>query len=221
MPTRRTTPLPAAGSGLDATGNNAAPNAYQGILIASGASRNVIGGTNASRGSHFRQSQYGVFITDSNTTGNVVLGNYIGTSASGSNALANGKSGIIIGGGATANVIGGTNSSGRNLLSGNTEYGIYLTNTTGNVILGNYLGVNAGGEVALANQKSGIALFGGTQNVIGGTVPGAGNVLSGNGEYGVDIRNPVATGNFVQGNLVGLDAGGTNGIGQCLGRGAF
>ncbi len=61
--------------GVDSTGTNAAPNAYQGILIASGASGNIIGGTNVLSGN----SQYGIFITDSNTTGNVVLGNYIGT----------------------------------------------------------------------------------------------------------------------------------------------
>ena len=77
--------------------------------------------------------------------------------------------------------------------------------------------MNAGGEIALANQKSGIALLGGTQNVIGGTVTGAGNVLSGNNEYGINIRNPVATGNFVQGNLIGLDAAGTNAIANVLG----
>ena len=206
--------------GVDATGNHPAPNAYQGILIASGASRNVIGGTNLlARNVVSGNLQYGVCITDSNTTGNVVLGNYIGTGAGGSNALANGLSGVIIGGGAANNVIGSTNSSGRNLLSGNTEYGIYLTNTTGNVILGNYLGMNAGGEVALANQKSGVALFGGAQNIIGGTVPGAGNVLSGNGNYGIAIGNPVATGNSVQGNLIGLDAAGTNGIGNGTGYG--
>ncbi len=204
--------------GVDATGNNPAPNAYQGILVASGASQNIIGGTNVlARNVLSGNLQYGIFVTDPNTTGNVILGNYIGTGASGSNALANGTSGVILGGGAANNVIGSTNSSGRNLLSGNTEYGIYLTNTTGNVILGNYLGVNASGEVALANQKSGVALFGGTQNLIGGIVVGARNVISGNGEYGVDIRNPVATGNFVQGNLVGLDAGGTNGVANALG----
>ena len=138
--------------GVDPTGTNAAPNAYQGILIASGASGNIIGGTNAlARNVLSGNSQYGIFITDSNTTGNVVLGNYIGTDFSGSNALPNGLSGVFIGNGASGNTIGSTNPAGRNIISGNPQYGVYLTNTTGNVILGNYLGVNAGGETALGN----------------------------------------------------------------------
>jgi hypothetical protein len=199
--------------GVDPTGTNPAPNAYQGILIANGASENIIGGTNVLSGN----SQYGIFITDANTTGNVVLGNFIGTAAGGTNALPNGDSGVFIGNGASGNTIGGTNSGARNILSGNSQYGIFLTNTTGNVISGNYLGVNATGTAALGNVLSGVALFGGTQNVIGGTVAGAGNVLSGNGNYGIDIGNPVATGNFVQGNLIGLGAGGTNGIANAFG----
>ena len=121
--------------GLDATGTNAAPNAFQGILIAAGASRNIIGGTNAlARNVLSGNSQYGVFITDSNTTGNVVLGNYIGTDASGSNAVPNGFSGVFIGNGASGNIVGSTNPAARNVLSGNTQYGVILTsNTTGNV----------------------------------------------------------------------------------------
>jgi parallel beta-helix repeat protein len=210
--------------GLDFTGTHAAPNAYQGILIAAGASGNLIGSTNpdgSGRNVLSGNAQYGIFITDSNTTGNVVLGNYIGTDFSGSNALANGLSGILIGNGSSSNTVGSTNPVGRNIISGNTQYGIYLTNTTGNVISGNYLGMNATGIAALANQKSGIALFGGSQNLIGGTGAGAGNVLSGNGEYGIDIGNPVATGNLVQGNLIGLDATGTNGIGNGIGYGGL
>jgi parallel beta-helix repeat protein len=204
--------------GTSAGGNNALANGYSGVFIGNGSCRNLIGGTNSgARNVMSGNLQYGVFITDSNTTGNVVLGNYIGTDASGLNAVPNGLSGVIIGGGPANNVIGSTNSAGRNILSGNTEFGIYLTNTTGNVILGNYLGVNVTGTAAIANQKSGVALYGGTQNIIGGNVTGAGNVLSGNVNYGVDIRNPVATGNLVQGNLIGLDAGGTNGIANGFG----
>ena len=206
--------------GVDATGTNAAPNAFQGILIAAGASDNIIGGTNAlARNVISGNAQYGIFITDTNTTGNRVFGNYIGTDSSGSTAVPNGKSGVFIGNSASGTVIGNTNSAGRNIISGNTEYGIYLTGTANNVISGNYIGTDVSGEGALGNQLSGIALYGGAQNVIGGTVVGAGNVLSGNANYGIDIANPVTTGNFVEGNLIGLDAAGINGIGNGNGFG--
>ncbi|MGA2243543.1 MAG: M12 family metallopeptidase [Verrucomicrobiota bacterium] len=204
--------------GLDATGTNAAPNAYQGVLLAAGASGNTIGGAGAlARNVISGNSQYGVFITDSNTAGNVVLGNFIGTDASGSNALANQLSGLLIGGGASGNTIGGNDAPARNVLSGNAQYGIYLSGTTGNVIQGNYLGVDVSGQTALGNALSGVALYGGSGNSIGGTAPGEGNVLSGNGNYGIDIRNPVSTQNVVQGNLIGLGAGGTNSIANALG----
>jgi hypothetical protein len=195
--------------GVDPTGTNAAPNALQGILICAGASRNIIGGSNVLSGN----SQYGIFITDSNTTGNVVLGNYIGTAANGTNALANGLSGVFIGNNAAGNIVGGTSASARNVLSGNSQFGLIMaTNAVANVISGNYIGVTAGGQAALGNAMSGIALFAGTQNIIGGTVAGAGNVISGNAAYGVNILNPAANGNLVQGNLIGLGAGGTNAI---------
>ena len=208
--------------GLDTAGTNAAPNAFQGILIGAGASRNIIGGTNAlQRNVISGNAQYGVFITDSNTTGNVVLGNYIGTDASGSNAVPNGLSGIFIGNSASGNIIGSANPAGRNVISGNGQYGIWISNTVNNVILGNYLGLNASGETTLPNQFSGIGLFGGSQNIIGGTSAGAANVLSGNLAYGIEIANPVAEGNQIEGNLIGLDAGGTNGLGNGDGFGGI
>ena len=71
--------------GLDSTGSNASPNAYQGILFGPGASHNIIGGTNAlARNVISGNGQYGLWMSDPNTTGNVVLGNYIGPNASGS-----------------------------------------------------------------------------------------------------------------------------------------
>jgi Astacin (Peptidase family M12A) len=201
--------------GLDFTGSNATPNAYQGIYIAAGASRNIIGGTNAlERNVLSGNAQYGVYITGSNTTGNIVLGNYIGTDFSGTNAVPNGKSGVLLGGGASGNIIGSTNPAGRNILSGNTEYGIWISNTVNNVILGNYIGTDASGGTALGNQLGGIGLFGGTGNIIGGTVAGARNVISGNTngpyyDYGVLVANPVASGNVIEGNYIGLGADGT------------
>jgi hypothetical protein len=155
----------------------------------------------------------GLTLEFADATNNTISGCWLGVDSTGSNAAPNALQGILLVNGASQNTIGGTNALGRNVISGNIQYGIFLTtNTTGNSILGNYFGVNAGGTVALPNQKSGIAIIGGTSNLIGGTVAGAGNVLSGNGEYGIDIRSTGTVGNFVQGNLIGLDAGGAYAI---------
>jgi hypothetical protein len=199
--------------GVDFSGTNAAPNAYQGILVASGASRNTFGGTNAlARNVISGNSQYGIFITDSNTTGNVVLGNYIGTSASGTNALANGYSGVFIGKGSSGNVIGRTNSGARNVLSGNSQYGVIITsNTTANVVSGNYIGTDASGSLMVSNVFGGVFLAdGASKNLIGGTNAGAGNVISGNLGNGILFRGSNVVNNTVQGNFIGTDATGLN-----------
>ena len=202
--------------GVSSTGTNAAPNAYQGILIAAGASGNIIGGTNALRRNVLSgNSQYGVFITDSNTTGNVVLGNYIGTGASGSNALANGLSGVFIGNNASGNIVGSTNSTGRNILSGNAQYGVILTsNTTANIVLGNFIGTDTSGSYAVPNTIGGVFVaVGATSNVIGGGTAGARNVISGNTngpyyDYGVLVAGSRTSGNVIAGNYIGLGADG-------------
>ena len=198
--------------GVDPTGTNAAPNAYQGILICAGASRNIIGGTNVLSGN----LQYGVFITDSNTTGNVVLGNFIGTAASGTNALANGLSGVFIGNGTSGNIIGGTNALARNVLSGNSQSGLIMaSNATGNIVLGNYIGTDASGSNVVANEESGVTIGGVNGNTIGGTNSSARNVISGNSPYGIFLTN--TTGNVISGNYFGVNAGGQTALANSAG----
>src|ERR1039458_457906 len=194
--------------GLDATGSNAAPNAYQGIYLIQGASRNFIGGTNAlARNVISGNAQYGVYISDSNTVGNVVLGNYFNTDAGGSNTVPNGKSGVILGGGTSGNLLGSTNPAGRNIPSGNPEYGIYPAKPERNILVGNFIGVNAGGVASLGNTLGGIYLFSGAQNnLIGGTSAGARNIISGNAQYGVILLG--ASSNAIQGNYIGPDISG-------------
>jgi titin len=54
-------------------------------------------------------------------------------------------------------------------------------------------------------------------NLIGGTTPGAGNLISGNGDRGILINNTTASSNRVEGNLIGTDITGTQAIGNALG----
>jgi hypothetical protein len=160
----------------------------------------------------------------SNGSGNVVEGNYIGTDVTGLHALPNGyfAGAIVLGPDATSNLIGGTTPAARNIISGNqgNESGIFIGRNgaggdapSGNLIEGNYIGTDVTGEAVLGDGADGIHFQEGTNNTIGGTVAGAGNVISGNGEFGIYLGHfccsSVVTGNVVQGNLIGTDASGT------------
>ncbi|HEY1490314.1 MAG TPA: hypothetical protein VGF90_04675, partial [Verrucomicrobiae bacterium] len=210
--------------GVASTGTNAAPNAYQGILIAAGASGNIIGGTNAlQRNVLSGDLQYGVFITDTNTTGNVVLGNYIGTDAGGSLMVSNELGGVFLADGARGNTIGGTNAGSGNVISGNLGNGILLrgSSVVNNTIQGNFIGTDATGLNPLPNTVAGVTIdTGSSSNLIGGTVAGARNVISGNNlpyDYGVIITGAGTSGNVIEGNYIGLGANGETTVSNYFG----
>ena len=139
--------------------------------------------------------------------GTTVAGCYIGTNATGASAAGNGLVGIgIIG--AANNTVGGLVQSDRNIISGNTVHGVYIGNAgaTGNVVAGNYIGTDVAGTTAVPNLNTGVFIYA-SRNTIGGTAPGARNVISGNSE-GVGLGYPEATGNFVQGNFIGTNPAG-------------
>ena len=75
-------------------------------------------------------------------------------------------------------------------------------------MLGNFIGTDVSGTYAVANAE-GVKIALAPGNTIGGSVAGAGNLISGNAT-GVDIFNPAATGNVVFGNLIGTDSTGTS-----------
>ena len=66
-------------------------------------------------------------MSDSGTTGNQVLSNFIGTNTAGTPAIANSFSGIDIFGGAASNIIGGSGKG--NVISGNANYGMTISGT--------------------------------------------------------------------------------------------
>lgn len=94
-----------------------------------------------------------------------------------------------------------------------SRYGIFLGTNGGNVIEGNFIGTDVTGSVDLGNAAGGVPIFDASGNTIGGTTAGAGNVISGNGDYGVGIFDN-STSNLVQGNFIGTDVTGTADLGN-------
>ena len=126
-----------------ANGTSAAANGENGVRVLS--SNNTIGGTTAGARNIISGNSYGVLI-EAGATGNQVLGNYIGTNASGTAALSNLYGGMGISG--SNNTVGGTTAGARNIISGNGGIGVYIDGN-GNQVLGNYIGTNAAGTAAL------------------------------------------------------------------------
>jgi trimeric autotransporter adhesin len=199
--------------GTDATGTSKAGTSRWGVVILSGASNNVVGGTTvAARNVISGNSNAGITIqdaTDTPTTGNVISGNYIGTDLTGTTAVPNGA-GVFISA-ADGNTVGGTTAAERNVVSANLLKGVQISDSSGNVVVGNYIGVDATGAVALGNGFQGIDIAGSTGTRIGGTLPGERNVISANGADGVVINFPD---NVVQGNYIGTDATGQVALGN-------
>jgi len=189
--------------GTDASGTVAIPNGMEGIWIAPGARDNIIGGRSVEERNVISGNDlFGLSISGRGATGNVVKGNYIGVDASGSTALAN-PHGLVIGDGAQNNVIGGSGRGEGNVISANgTGVLIRGADTSGNTIIGNYIGTDASGGQPLGNALGIWMLKGAHQNIIGGTGGGEGNVISDNSLYGVHVEGPETVGNTIRGNSI-------------------
>lgn len=109
------------------------------------------------------------------------------------------------------NLIGGTAVADRNIISGSSASNIQIIGpaSSNNRVLGNYIGLNVAGAAAIAAFLNGIEITNAPNNTIGGLEPGAGNVISGNGSPQIQIIGPTASGNVIQGNLIGLKADAT------------
>lgn len=196
--------------GTDASGLAPLGNSQDGVRL-DNAAANVIGGTDPNAGNVLASNSTGVELTGAGTVRNSILGNFIGTDAKGANPLANVAFGVLVLNGASDDTIGGTDPRARNIISGNgTGVAVLDPSRAGIRILGNYIGTDVTGSRQVGNRQSGVLITGSPGNVIGGSTPGAGNVISGNATAGVFLVAPGSTGNLVQGNKIGTDAGGNH-----------
>lgn len=136
------------------------------------------------------------------TSSNRVSGCYVGTNAAGS-ALAGTRGFINISGISTnSNTVGGMTPADRNIIAnGAGVTGDAFPRPSGNGIQGNYVGVSADGQSFIKPTAS-IGIVQSDNNVIGGPVLAAGNVIAG----GVGLGS--ANNCLVQNNRIGTDASG-------------
>jgi titin len=201
--------------GTDVSGAKALGNGDSGVMIENGSDSNVIGGTASGAGNTISGNTLRGVRIDTGSEKNVVEGNMIGTDFSGTKPLGNGDSGVLITGGSDNNVVGGTTAAALNVISANHNYGVHIdSGSSGNVLEGNDIGTDVTGTIALGNADSGVMVTNGSDhNVIGGTIPGAGNTISGNTVNGVRIDSGSA-GNLIEGNDIGTTAGGSSALGN-------
>jgi len=194
--------------GTDRDGLTAVRNFKDGILIAD-AMRNTIGSKFVSgRNIIGGNGTTGIEIQGSASKENVVIGNYIGTDIRGTATLPNLQSGILIGRGAESSVIGGAELGEGNVVSGNRGAGIALqTDANSTRVLGNFIGTDNTGMVALPSQRHGLIIHESGGIVVGGVGESAGNVISGQLENGMVVQG--ASHNIgIEGNKIGTSSSG-------------
>ena len=132
--------------------------------------------------------------------------NRIGTNAAGTAPIPNLR-GVEITVSASGNTIGGTAANAGNLISGNTNDGIFINGANTNTVQQNRIGTNAAGTAGLGNGHHGVEIASSTGNIIGGVGANAGNVVSGNTTDGIWIGGSDT--NTVQQNRIGTNAAGS------------
>ncbi|MBN1594979.1 hypothetical protein JW933_03540 [candidate division FCPU426 bacterium] len=187
--------------GADETGSAPVANCL-GVYL--GGNHNLLGGSNAAglqRGNIISgNSQAGV---DVGGAGNTVVGNYIGLDRAGTGALPN-QTGIVFSGAAgTDCYLGGSDPHLRNVISGNTNYGICKTGDAAAIIRGNLIGTDAAGSARVSNGYVAVYLYQ-TQNcLLGGPVLQDRNVICDN-SIGIDVYQAAPQSNTVIGNWIGV-----------------
>lgn len=161
-----------------------------------------------------------------NASNGVFRGNYTGLKADGVTrvnssgvTLDNGVSALWLAGGNSGTIIGGTAAADRNVIipaSTSTGSGTVRIESDDSTVQGNYIGLAPDGVTSYATSVAGLSDLGdgsggivlaGTNVLIGGTAPGAKNVISGSEAFQINLSG--GQNNAIQGNYIGTDYTGT------------
>ena len=197
--------------GVDASGTKELSNAWSGgsaVGLERGANANLVQGNVIVIVTTNRQC---IVIYDPGSSYNTIVGNLLGTDASGKVALGSVVGAINVGGGASFNRIGGTTPADRNVIAqGGVGFGI----GAGNLLIGNFIGTDISGSIILAKRGAFVSMaYGCNRPFVGGTTAGERNVISGMTFGGIQV-GPAADYAFIGGNYIGTDASGQVALGN-------
>lgn len=195
--------------GVGADGRTAMSN-LNGIIFKNTSHNNLIGGTTAGAGNVISANSLDGLRIDGTAWGTIILGNFIGTDATGTVAIGNGDDGISVMAGAYNNIIGGSTAAARNIISGNGATGLYIEGS-GTIVQGNYIGTDVTGTLDFGNTKvttseGSIRSLNSTGTTIGGTGVGQGNLIAFGGGDGILLQGTVS-GFAILGNSIHSHAG--------------
>lgn len=207
-------------------------NGGNGIHIIDGANNTIGGGPAADRNVVSGNSGEGIRVDGALATGNMIRGNYIGTTADGEDALGNALSGVYLrkapGNSVIQNLVSGnlgfagvTICGSPNFVPGAPNFqcgggiiGTQTSNASGNIVQGNLIGTDAEGTGGLGNGAAGVSIDGAPNTLVGGPLAGDRNVISATDGPGVHLFNPGADNNLIRGNLIGTDITGLAPLGN-------
>ncbi|WP_435009988.1 Calx-beta domain-containing protein [Tundrisphaera lichenicola] len=148
--------------GTDASGTRRLGNGTSTIgvgLYLLNAPGNFIGGTSLADGNLISGNNFdGVELFGPFATRNLIQSNRIGTDASGSAALGNGKDGVVFDQAPNNRIIG-------NFISANARNGVFLSGSTGNLLQSNAIGLGVAGQ-PLGNGGFGVVIANGSTGTI-------------------------------------------------------
>ena len=178
------------------------------------ASGSIIGGTTpAARNVIASNGGFALILNDGNNT--LVQGNYLGTNAAGTAAMGSSATAINAEIGTTV-TIGGTASGAGNVInstgSGISIGGVQSNAQVNTTVQGNLIGTDATGTVAFYALFNGIQISQSLDTIIGGSTPGAGNVINARSD-GIFV-GATPRGVVIQGNKIGTDITGTMPLGN-------
>jgi len=191
--------------GVDTTGTSALPNSENGVYLFVGAYNNMIGNTSASERNIV--SGNGINGIAMSSDSNYAVGNIVGLNAAGTAAIPNTTNGIWIH--SDNNVVGGATPEARNIISGNSQNGIYIKSHIlgNNLVIGNYIGTDINGTNEIQNLMSGIYINNATNSIIGDGSSAGENRIWWNKLSGISIEGSEAKYNSILRNSFSSNEG--------------